>query len=145
MKKSMLLGSALVSCFLLSGCGTKTLSCSTTESDDGFSASQTIEAKFVGNEVTNVSLDMIMTLDDDFKDNKDLLISSLEESFQNYQNKEGLTLNITDKSDNEVEVVLDADLKKMSDEDKKELDLIDTTGSYDATKKELEDEGYTCK
>ena len=40
---------------------------------------------------------------------------------------------------------MDADLKKMSDDDKKELDFIDTKGSYEATKKEFEDDGYTCK
>lgn len=147
MKRSVLLGSALVSMLLLSGCGnsTKTLSCSLEQSENGFSAKQTIEAKFVGNEVKNVGLDMTMTLDDELKDNKDLLISSLEEEFEEYQNKEGLDFNINSTSDTEIKLTLNADLEKMSDEDKEELDLVDTTGDYEATKKELEDEGYTCK
>ena len=145
MKKGVLFTALVASCVLLSGCGTKTLSCSKTEKDSGFSAEETIKAKFVGNEVTNVSLNMTMTLDDEFKDNKDLFISMLEEQFTNYKNKDGLKFEIKSKSDTEIDLTMDADLKKMSDDNKKELDLIDTKGSYDATKKELEDQGFTCK
>lgn len=145
MKKRILLGALVVSCILLSGCGTKNLSCSKTEKEDGFSAEEKIEAKFVGNEVTNVSLNMTMTLDNEYKDNKDLFISMLESKFTNYKNKDGLKFEISSKSDTEIDLVLDADLKKMSEDDKKELDLIDTKGNYDATKKEFIEQGFTCK
>ena len=145
MKKSILFGTLVASSILLSGCGTKTLSCSKIETADGYSANETVEAKFVGNEVTNFKLSMTMTLDDEFKDNMDLFKSMLEEQFSSYKNKDGLKFEINSKNDIEIDLVLDADLKKMSDDDKKELDFIDTKGSYEATKKEFEDDGYTCK
>ena len=35
--------------------------------------------------------------------------------------------------------------KVMSDEDKEELNVVDTKGSVSATKKDLQDSGYNCK
>lgn len=145
MKKSLFLVVPVVMIGLLTGCGKeKVLECDLKETQNGMQMSQNLKATFKGNEVKDITMKMDVVLEEKYKSYSDMFVSSIDSQFTKYKNKKGLTYK-TEKSDDGVVVNIYADLDKMSKEDKEELDLVDTTGSYDKTKEELEKEGYTCK
>ncbi len=145
MKKSLFLVVSVVMIGLLTGCGKeKVLECDLKETQNGMQMSQNLKATFKGNEVKDITMKMDVVLEEKYKSYSDMFVSSIDSQFTKYKNKKGLTYK-TEKSDDGVVVNIYADLDKMSKEDKEELDLVDTTGSYDKTKEELEKEGYTCK
>ena len=144
MKKSLFLVVSVVMIGLLTGCGKeKVLECDLKETQNGMQMSQNLKATFKGNEVKDITMKMDVVLEEKYKSYSDMFVSSIDSQFTKYKNKKGLTYK-TEKSDDGVVVNIYADLDKMSKEDKEELDLVDTTGSYDKTKEELEKEGYTC-
>ena len=145
MKKSLFLVVPVVMIGLLTGCGKeKVLECDLKETQNGMQMSRNLKATFKGNEVKDITMKMDVVLEEKYKSYSDMFVSSIDSQFTKYKNKKGLTYK-TEKSDDGVVVNIYADLDKMSKEDKEELDLVDTTGSYDKTKEELEKEGYTCK
>lgn len=129
---------------VLSGCGkTETLTCTMSQDESGMVMNSKIEAVFEGNEVTKIDLNIDATIDESLSAYITTMEDVIESQYEKYK-KEGATVNVSSK-DNVIKADLSFDLKKMSDEDKEELDLIDTKGTKEATKKELEKEGYTCK
>lgn len=135
-----LVGLALV----LSGCGkTETLTCTMSQDESGMAMNSKIEAVFEGNEVTKLNLNIDAKVDESLSSYVPTMKSVIESQYEKYK-KEGATVKVTSK-DNTIKADLSFDLKKMSDEDKEELDLIDTKGTKEASKKDLEKEGYTCK
>lgn len=147
MKKYLGLGCAVVVAGFLTGCGqsTKTLSCSMEDSSsEDMKMTQTVEAKFNGDEVENIEMVSTIEVSGIYVDYVDTLQESLEEEFEIFKNKDGVTFK-TENKDNVVKAIIKADLTKMDEDTKEELNMVDTSGSYEETKKQMEEEGYTCK
>ncbi|MBE6160351.1 MAG: hypothetical protein E7157_04840 [Lactobacillales bacterium] len=145
MKKTLVLLATVVMIGLSTGCKKeKVLDCSTTQEQSGIEMKQNMKATFKGNEVTDVKVTVDAVLGETYKNYKSLFVSSIESSFKKYEDLKGVDIKTTDKDD-VVTVTLKADITKMDDEAKDALDIVDTTGNYEATKKALEKEGYTCK
>ena len=73
-------------------------------------------------------------------DLKDNILNAYKEKY----GKDGVDITVTN-DENTVYTVIKMDFKAMSDEDKEELNVVDTRGSVNATKKDLQDSGYNCK
>lgn len=145
MKKTLVLLATVVMIGLSTGCKKeKVLDCSMTQEQSGIEMKQNLKGTFKGNEVTDVTVTVDAVLGEELASYKSLFISSLESSFAKYKDLKGVDIKTTDKDD-VVTVTLKADLTKMDDESKEALDVVDTKGNYEATKKALEKDGYTCK
>lgn len=143
--KKIIMPAILVAVALvLSGCGkTETLTCTMSQDESGMVMNSKMEAIFEGNEVTKIDLNIDAKIDESLSAYVTTMEDVIEAQYEKYK-KEGTTVNVSSK-DNVIKADLSFDLKNMSDKDKEELDLIDTKGTKEATKKELEKEGYTCK
>ena len=145
MKKSFYVGTIIVGTCLLSGCGTKKLECTrSNEYSEEMKMNQTINAKFKSNHVTFLSMNMDIELGENYLEYKNELISSVESEFDNLKDTDGIKYSTKD-NENGFTFSLEADINKLSDNEKKELDLINTEQSYEEAKKEFENEGYICK
>ena len=132
---------------VLTGCASKvneqTLTCTMSTNQTGMGMYQEIEADFVGNEVVDMSMDIDVTLDESMIPYIETMKTTLANQFKNYSDN-GAKLEM-DAEGNKIEIEIDFDLKNMSLEQKKNLDMIDVYGTKAATKKELEKAGYTCR
>lgn len=146
MKKLKFLVVAIVLC-LLTGCGTKTevLTCETTQDLNGITMYQTMDATFTNNEVTNMDMDIDVNLGETYAAYMDTMKTSLAEEYKTFSDN-GAKVDITTEG-NVIKVAINLDLTSMTSEQKKKLDigLLDTFGTKEATKKDLEKQGYTCK
>lgn len=144
MKKIVMPIMLVVLALVLSGCGKKeTLTCTMTQDESGMVMNSKMEAIFEGNEVTKMDLNITAEVDESLSAYVPTMKEAIETQYAKYK-KDGVTVNVSNK-DNTINADLSFNLKKMSEEDKKALDLIDTKGTKAATKKELEKQGYTCK
>jgi len=143
MKKIMMTLVAGVMMFTLTGCGTETLNCTTTQTQGGVKMNQEMNATFVNNEVTKMNIVMDAEVDEAYASQMDIIKSNVEANLKQYKDNGG-KLDITTEG-NVVKAKIDLDLSKMSKEQKKNLNVTDVYGTKDATKKELEKQGYVCK
>lgn len=139
MKKISFLLMSLVAVFTLTGCGTKTVSCTKTE--DG--QKQIMAVTFKGNEVTKLSTEMSMEVE---KDQIDDAFSFLQLSANAMQGKPGVKVS-TSKDDNSISMKMDLELSKLDKETKEtiDFDLEDTPKGPEEFIKEMTEDGYTCK
>lgn len=132
---------------ILTGCAPKgkeqVLTCTMTTNQSGMVMNQEIEADFVGNEVVDMSMDIDVTLDESMIPYIETMKTTLANQFKNYSDN-GAKLEI-DAEGSKIEIDIDFDLKHMSLEQKKNLDMIDVYGTKEATKKAFEKMGYTCR
>lgn len=128
------------------GCGNKTkvLDCNMTEEQSSGTIIQNIKSTFKKNEVINLSFSIEEKLSESYIKYVDKFISVIDSKYEKYNNKKGINVK-TEKTNTGFVLKMDVDLKEMANEDKEELDMIDTSGDYNATKKYLEEQGYTCK
>ena len=104
-----------------------------------------IKAEFNGNKVTNIDMNISFDITGQQDGFAKTLEDSLKESFdEEYGNKKGVDYKVNTTS-SEVGVSIKMELDKMTDADKKELNVEDGYDTYDDSKKDLENEGYTCK
>lgn len=144
MKKKILLSFiTIVILALISGCGKQeqVLKCNIEGEMSNISYRQELEALFEGNKVTK--LDMIMYFDVD-KENLEEVRKTMDKAYQEKYNKNGSTVK-TEVEDSSVKVTINMDLDKLSAEDKEDLQVGSQYGTYKATKKDLENNGYNCK
>ena len=143
MKKALMGLAAVALTFILTGCGTETLTCTMSQSETGMKMDQKAVITFEDNEVTNINKNVDVNVDETYSSYVDFMKSMLEEQFKSYSDNGG-KVNI-DSENNKISIKIDMDVKNMTDDQKKNLDLEDVYGTKDATKKELESQGYTCK
>lgn len=143
MKKIMMTLVAVVMMFALTGCGTETLNCTMSQNQTGMKMDQEMNATFVNNEVTKMDITINAELDETYASMMDQIKSSVEASLTQYKDNGG-DLDITSEG-NTIKAKVNLDIAKMSDKQKKNLNMTDAYGTKDATKKELEKQGYTCK
>jgi hypothetical protein len=145
MKKSLILLAMVVMIGFATGCQKeKVLDCSMSQDSTGMKMSQNIKAVFKGNNVKSITLSMDVELEDTYKSYSDTIISGVETQFEDYKDMKGVTFE-TKKTDDGINVKLEANIDKMDDDSKEALDIVDTKADYDKSKTELEDDGYTCK
>ena len=142
--KKILIG--FIALAILSGCGAKkeqVLTCTMTMNVSGMVMNQELEADFVGNEVVEMNMDIDVKLDETMVPYIDTMKETLASQFKKYSDN-GAKLEI-DAEGSKIEIDIDFDLKNMTLEQKKNLDVIDVYGTKSATKKALEQAGYTCR
>ena len=146
-----LFGILAVSVLFITGCGNseKTLTCTMSEEDDGLSMEQTVDLSFSDDKVTNVkmSIDTKIT-DSTYQENWDMFVSMMESQYEE-SSANGIKVTTKNNSDNYTYTIsLDANLEEASEEDLSNygLDTFTEEGiTYEETKQEAEDAGYTCK
>lgn len=145
MKKHIYLGAVVIGTCLLSGCGTKTLVCSrNNDYNEEMKMNQTVKAAFKNNSVSKLSMEMNIELGENYLEYKEELKTSVEDEFTNFKDVKGITYSTKDTS-NGFTFNLEANIDKLDNESKQNLDIINTEQSYSDAKAEFESEGYTCK
>lgn len=144
MKKSLKVLSALTLVLCLTGCGKETLTCTMTQNQPGvMTMDMEVEALFNNNEVTNMEIDIDANIEEAYESNITAIKDSINTQYENYR-KNGAEVNVTNDEDS-VNAEIKMDLSKMTDKQKKALEVTDVYGTKEATKKDLEKQGYTCK
>jgi len=146
MKKYFTVAALVVLLGLTTGCGkTKVLKCSMTTDTTGVSVVQSLNATFKGKEVTDMDLILDYKVEKNYTSYINQMMSGAKGQFDStFGNKKGIVVK-SDKSSSGFTYKISIDFSKVDDATKKELNLGDTTGDYNATKKEIEKQGYTCK
>ena len=133
-RKLIALTALLVTAVTLTGCGnTKTLTCTMTE--DG--VTETHVYKFSKDKLTKMTYKEEMEAESEEQAQE---YKKLAEESSELLSGEGITTKV-DVKGKKVTSVMEADLSKMDDDAKKNVE--DTT--YDEVKKEEEEDGFSCK
>lgn len=128
----------------ISGCDKKkTLICTKSEDTTGMTITTTSTTKFVNDSISNIEMNMTLKLDNSYVKYANTIKNSLEQQYKSYKNEKGVSYNTTVKND-VINFVLLIDNKKISSDTRSKLKLSGSE-SYDANKKILEKDGYTCK
>jgi len=145
-KKFMLCVPVLALGLLTSGCGnTKVLECTMTDdSSNGMEMTQTVKATYKKDSLTKMDMTMKVTVDEEYEDYMDMLEASLTSEFENLEGKKGIKID-TNTKNNVLTFSLVADIDKMDEETKEELNMVEGTETYEEAKEGLEADGYTCK
>lgn len=144
MKKGLFCMS-LISVLCLTGCGTKTLNCSmVNDANTELKINQDVIVDFKKDKMVKMNMKTSVTLSDNYASYADELEKNLKQEYEKYENKEGLEVKTT-KKDKKITLTFIADLNKMSDETKKEFDIVGTGQTINEVKTELEEQGYNCK
>lgn len=145
-------GVLLMAVVLLTGCGNseKVLTCTISHNDSGVVLDSEEKYTFNGTQISKVDLKMTYHFEDsilaelteeELTQMIDEIASNLNDSFET---DEGTTINVEKNKDNLV-FTLVGDPAKMSEENKTTWIGDSKSYSYDMSKKNLEDQGYTCK
>ena len=116
MKKVMMTLVAFVMMFVLTGCGTETLSCTMSQNQSGIKMNQEINATFVNNEVTKMYINVNAELDESYVSAMEQIKASVETNLKQYKENGG-KLDITTEG-NTINARVDFDLANMSKEQK---------------------------
>lgn len=143
MKKTKLLAIFFAFGLLLTGCDSKSLSCTKEEEIDAGKTKEVQLITFDNNKIKSYEATMSISLKDEYKDYADTLLKSLEEPFKDYTKEDGLEYNTT-VDNNNISVTVSGNYNKMSDDVKQSLG-ISGNSSFDKVKASLEDDGYSCK
>lgn len=119
--------------FVFSG---KTLTCTVDEENMGIILSAKLEMKFKGNEVSNADIDMTFDLGD-YVNYKDIMLEQIEEQYSDDEFK-NMGVKVT-SDDTKIYVNMEATKETFKDAG------FSTEGTYKEVKKDLEDQGFTCK
>ena len=143
MKKRLYIMVLLLIMVSLTGCSSKTLSCTKTSDESIYNLKEKITTKYGMFGVKNININMEMTLKDNSFINASVLEKTLDETYKELK-ENGAKVNISSK-DNKVLVDINFDLKKMDNDKLKEIDLYNVNESYEDAKKSFKKLGYTCK
>ncbi len=146
MKKVVLCSLVLMMMILSSGCNKiEKLHCTKTEtSSENLELKEALNITFQGHEVIKMSIYSEIEISGSYVHYVDDLWSILKQQYVNLEGKKGISFS-TSSTDNILSVTIDADLKKMDKEAKKELSIGNVRQSLKDAKKEMESKGYTCK
>lgn len=139
MKKKYWLLALIIPILLVTGCSedstTKSLSCTMKDGIEGTSTSSKMDITFRENEAERISLNISIDYNTEYKDYVDTFKETLETQKNNLE-KLGYDVKITSNN---------LSINLLAVGTNKTLDESEYKGTYDATKKSLEDSGYTCK
>lgn len=132
MKKIFVLITTLFAVTMLTGCGEKKLVCTKSDSESGMEMKSTVEVSYNDNDsFKNVTITTDIKVPEEYASRK----SELLELFDN--GEEGTTA-VETKDGIKVTITGDESLMNEIENDNEDV-------SYDALKKALTDEGYSCK
>lgn len=137
MKKGILLVGLAVSVLLVTGCSEsrRTLNCTIKEEAEGTTTTSVMNIDFKGNQAENITLEINIDYDEELASYADIFKQTLESQ------RSGL-----EEIGYEVEITSgDNSQKLVATGTNETLDESETTGTYENTKKSLEESGYTCK
>ena len=146
MKKSIFLSMTLI-LLLVTGCmnNTKTLVCTKDIGTSSIDMTQSINIKFIDDKVEDMTTTINVNLPDNYKSYINTFKTTLEKEYKSkYGSYKNVKLNTKVKNDNEIDVTMYFDYKKMSSSEKKALNLSGSE-KYSVNKKTLEDQGFSCK
>ena len=137
MKKKNLLAVLILPILLVTGCSEseKNLSCTLKEEVEGSTMMSTMDMTFKGNIAQDITLNIGIEYDEDASSLSDFFKQVLEHQKVNL---EEVGYDVTITSEEHSHKLTAVGTSETLDED-------EFTGSYEATKKSLEDKGYTCK
>lgn len=139
MKKKYWLLALIIPILLVTGCSeestTKSLSCTMKNGIEGTSTSSKMDITFRENEAERISLNISIDYNNEYKDYVDTFKETLETQKTNLE-KLGYDVKITSNN---------SSINLLAVGTNKTLDESEYKGTYDVTKKSLEDSGYTCK
>ena len=146
MKKKLFLG-ALIGVMLLSvtGCGNSgtILTCTMEDSSDGTTMTQEWNVSFENDIATKMTSITKIEVNDEYEEQLDQIEESLKET--DLQQTEGMKESF-ERDGNILTMTVEADVTKMTEEEKDDFGFSDNDdNSYDTVKENLESEGYTCK
>ena len=146
MKKSIFLSMALI-LLSVTGCmnKTKTLVCTKDIGTSSIDMTQSINIKFIDDKVEDMTTTINVNLPDNYKSYINTFKTTLEKEYKSkYGSYKNVKLDTKVKNDNEIDVTMYFDYKKMSSSEKKALNLSGSE-KYSVNKKTLEDQGFSCK
>ncbi len=122
---------AVVAVFVMTGCGSKTLTCTNQNNMAGIEMNSTVKVNFKGDKMDDMKVIMEVKVPDEYKDQKQDLIDELKEIDEN--------IKVTETKDGvKAEMTADEDYFK-------ELNIDSTTVTYDELKEAFTKQSYTCK
>ena len=125
MKKSIFLSMTLI-LLLVTGCmnKTKTLVCTKDIGTSSIDMTQSINIKFIDDKVEDMTTTINVNLPDNYKSYINTFKTTLEKEYKSkYGSYKNVKLNTKVKNDNEIDVTMYFDYKKMSSSEKKALNL----------------------
>lgn len=139
-----------VTILLVSGCSSKkSLTCTMETTDSGLKMTQTIGATFKNDKISNMEMKLeAKAVESSIKENWDLFISSLDSEFKNYKNSDGISVKTQNDKNNYIyNFSINIDLNRAKEDDLLglDLDIKDSSDTYESFKEEATKEGYTCK
>lgn len=140
MKKYLILPLLLL---FLTGCSKK-LNCTKVENETGLNYNEEINVTFNKNKISNFSLKYDISLEEEYLSYVDTFKETLESTFSSLKDKKGIKYSVKDNKNGFV-INMSANLKKLDNDVKKELNMIETDENYEEMKKDLISAGYTCK
>ena len=143
MKKGLYIIVLLLAIISLTGCGSKTLTCTREKKESIYSLNEKVTASYGMFGLKKVNMNMEMKLTNEKIISASNLGKTIKASYEELE-KYGASVNVKSK-DGLVIVDIDLDLKKIDSKKLKELNLYDTEESYDDAKKSFKKLGYTCK
>ncbi len=146
MKKAVLCSLVFVMIVLLTGCSkTQKLHCTKTEtSSENLELKESLNITFKGNEVTYMSIYSEIEISGSYTNYIDEFSKTWREQYANLEGKKGIEYHTT-STDHVLSVIINANLKKMDKDAKKELSIGSVRQSLKDAKIELETSGYTCE
>ena len=136
MKKKVLGLSLAAAMLLATGCGNeKKLHCTLEQGQEGATTTSTMDVTFDGAKAKDITLNITVDYDDEYASYAETFEQTLESQRSTLEDV-GYKVKITSK-DNSINLKATGTSKT--------LDTSEATGTYEATKKSLEDSGYTCK
>lgn len=143
MKKRLYIIVLLLVVVSLTGCSSKTLTCSRNSKESIYNLKEKITAKYGLTGVKNIDINMEMELTDNKFVSAELLENTLKGTYKELEDN-GAKVDIKSK-DNKVIVDINLDLKKIDSKKLKKINLYDAEESYEDAKKSFKKLGYTCK
>lgn len=133
MKKLLVLMTTLLTVTILTGCGEKKLSCTKSESESGFEMQSSVAVSYNSDDSVNeVKLVIDIAVPEEYASKKSDLVEL-------YKQNVGEDAEVVETKDG-VKVTMTGDESLME-----EINDSDEDVSYDALKKTLTDDGYSCK
>lgn len=141
MKKILMSMALIITLVSLTGCGSsKTLTCTETSSDNGFSTEKVVY-EFKKDKIIKATETASITAEGDFAQYIDDYKKSAQTTVDGYNKVNGISAKV-EADNNTVSVVAEIDPSKMSESEFSARSMGET---YDSMKAKLTEKGYTCK
>lgn len=141
MKKYVFLSVTLL---LLTGCGNQKLVCEKNDNSiKELKVNEKIEVNIKKDKVSNIKINNYIKTFGVYKDYKEELKESAINKYSGFDDKNIKVDSNIEKDNINIEIKLD--VKNMSEENKKNISIVNVDNSYENIKKDLTSKGYKCK